>query len=198
MIQRYFCCFTSKPKTPNVIDLTTGNKTDNKNNTDIDNIDVTITNNEPESKIDYGSLKKPICLDNRIKFVQPIKKGLVIKVYDGDTILIASKLTYSESPLYRYTVRLNGIDSPEMKSKNESEKTCALISQKELSNIILNKVVTLQNIQTDKYGRILADVYLKKLHLNNYMLNKRLAVVYDGGTKISPKNWLNYHHTGEL
>ena len=65
-------------------------------------------------------------------------------------------------------------------------------------NIILNKVVILQNIQKDKYGHILADVYLKKLHLNSYMLKKRLAVVYDGGTKISPKNWLNYHHTGEL
>jgi len=34
-------------------------------------------------------------------FVFPISGGQVIKVYDGDTITIASKLPYDSSPLYR-------------------------------------------------------------------------------------------------
>ena len=50
-----------------------------------------------------------------IPFIPPISGGVVIKVYDGDTITIASKLPYKKSPLYRFSVRLNGIDSPEIK-----------------------------------------------------------------------------------
>ena len=62
----------------------------------------------------------------------------------------------------------------------------------------LNKVVILKNIETEKYGRILADVYIGDLHLNKHLLIKRLAVTYDGGTKISPKNWMDYYSKGEL
>jgi hypothetical protein len=36
-----------------------------------------------------------------VVFVPPITGGIVIKVYDGDTITIASKLPYDESKLYR-------------------------------------------------------------------------------------------------
>ena len=68
-----------------------------------------------------------------IEFVAPIEKGIVIKVYDGDTITIASKLPYETSPLYRFSVRLNGIDCPEIKSKDENEKECAKIAKKEMN-----------------------------------------------------------------
>ena len=47
----------------------------------------------------------------------------------------------------------------------------------------MNKEIILKNLKTEKYGRILADVYLDDLHLNQYMLDKKLAVKYDGGTK---------------
>jgi endonuclease YncB( thermonuclease family) len=62
----------------------------------------------------------------------------------------------------------------------------------------LNKIVILKNVQTEKYGRILADVYIGDLHLNNHMIEKRLAISYDGGTKINPSNWMNYYCKGEL
>ena len=116
-------------------------------------------------------------------FVPPITGGYVIKVYDGDTITIAAKLPYDESPLYRFPVRLLGIDSPEMKSKNQKERAEAHVSQEALSNLILHKRVTLKNMGTEKYGRILADVYLDDLHLNIWMLEQKLAIAYDGGTK---------------
>ena len=67
-------------------------------------------------------------------FIPKITYGKVIKVYDGDTITIACRIYngYSlvESPeLYRFPVRLNGIDSPEMKSHHENEKKLAHVSQ---------------------------------------------------------------------
>ena len=68
-----------------------------------------------------------------VEFTFPIEGGRVIKVYDGDTITIASKLPFKESPLYRLSVRLNGIDTPEIKGKNEDEKTAAKITRDALA-----------------------------------------------------------------
>jgi endonuclease YncB( thermonuclease family) len=132
-----------------------------------------------------------------IPFVPPINSGIVIKVYDGDTITIASKLPYSKSEMYRFVVRLNGIDSPEIKSNNEEEKTTAKEARDYLTSKILHKSVVLKNITTEKYGRILADLYLGDLHINKLMIIERFAVEYNGGTKEPPKSWVRYRLTGE-
>ena len=129
-----------------------------------------------------------------IPFIPPINGGWVIKVYDGDTITVASKLPYKKSPLYRFSVRINGIDCPEMKSHNKNEKKVAEIAQSKLSEIILNKRVKLENVSNDKYGRVLADVYYDKLNISTFMLKNRLAVEYHGKTKEPPKDWLKFYN----
>ena len=131
--------------------------------------------------------------NDAIQFIPPITSGRVIKVYDGDTITIVTKLPYKKSPLYKFSVRLSGIDCPEIKGENDDEKQCAQLAKKELEDRILNKQIILKNLATEKYGRILADVYLDDLHLNKHMLDKRLAVCYDGGKKNKPESWLRYH-----
>lgn len=128
-----------------------------------------------------------------VPFVFPIQGGQVIKVYDGDTITIASKMPYPESPLYRFSVRLNGIDTPEIKGKNEDEKEIAKKARNELTTLIMNKEVTLKNVQSEKYGRILAEVYLGDICLNDWLIEKKFAVKYDGGTKQIPESWKTYH-----
>ncbi len=133
---------------------------------------------------------------NTIPFKPPIDGGWVIKVYDGDTITIASKLPYKKSPLYRWSVRINGIDCPEMKSHNKNEKKVAEIAQSKLSEIILNKRIKLENVSNDKYGRVLADVYYRKLNIGEFMLKNRLAVEYHGKTKKPPYDWLLYYREG--
>tara|TARA_B100001093_G_scaffold112771_1_gene105121 strand:+ start:622 stop:1161 length:540 start_codon:yes stop_codon:yes gene_type:complete len=131
-------------------------------------------------------------------FVVPLNGGHVIKVYDGDTITIANKLPiYHCNDMFRFSVRLNGIDSPEIKGKNDDEKEAAKVAKNALSEKILHKYVVLKNVSTEKYGRILADVYLGKLHLNKWMLDNRYAVSYDGGTKIAPKSWNKYREKGD-
>jgi len=131
-----------------------------------------------------------ISYKDTIPFVPPITYGKVIKVYDGDTITIASKLPYDNSPIYRFSVRLLGIDSPEMKSKNK-EKQLAIVARDALSNLIMNKTIHLKNISTEKYGRVLANVYLEDLHINQWMLDNHYAIPYDGGTKNRPPEWDN-------
>jgi endonuclease YncB( thermonuclease family) len=126
-------------------------------------------------------------------FVPPVVGGRVIKVYDGDTITIASTIPIKKSPLYRFSVRLNGIDTPEIKGSDEIEKRVALIARDALSEKILYKDVELINVQTEKYGRLLAEVVFNGENMNEWMITQRFAVKYDGGTKKSPDNWETYH-----
>lgn len=133
-----------------------------------------------------------IAYDDTIEFIPPITSGFVIKVYDGDTITIAARLPGTQEPIYRFSVRLSGIDTPEIKSVREAEKSAAHRAQEALSQLILHKEVTLKNKQNEKYGRILADVYLNDLHLNKWMLDQHYAVPYDGKTKVVVEDWQKY------
>lgn len=126
---------------------------------------------------------------NTIPFIPSVHYGKVIKVYDGDTITIASKMPYPDSPIFRFSVRLNGIDTPEIKGKTVAEKKHATLARDALSEQILGKIVELKNVSLEKYGRLLADVYCKDLHLNKWLIDNKYAVPYDGGTKSRPNDW---------
>lgn len=126
--------------------------------------------------------------ENTKPYVPAVEYGKVIKVYDGDTITIAAKL-HEDYPVNRFSVRLNGIDAPELKSKNENEKNHAVISRDALKEKILGRIVRLENVKTEKYGRLLADVYLHDMNICEWLLLENYAVAYDGGTKSKPKEW---------
>lgn len=126
---------------------------------------------------------------NTVPFVPPVTSGKVIKVYDGDTITIASRLPFTNSPIYKFPVRLLGIDCPEIKGSTETEKNLAKSARDALSSRINGKMVILKNVSTEKYGRLLADVYIDGENMNQWMLNNNYAVKYDGGTKSRPDNW---------
>ena len=154
--------------------------------------------NSTDNSTDTNEQFESISYNDTIPFIAPINKGKVIKVYDGDTITIATKLPYYESPMYRFSVRLNGIDCPEIRGKTDDEKECAQIAKQEVVNLLMGNIIELKNLQTEKYGRVLADVYINGLNINNHMVDKRLALKYDGGTKKIPDSWLQYYKTGEL
>ena len=122
-------------------------------------------------------------------FVPPVHTGKVIKVYDGDTITVATKLPYDKDTIYKFPVRLSGIDSAEIKGKTDHERKLAVLARDALTAKILGKIVELRNVGTEKYGRILADVYLDGVHINHWMLENKYAVAYDGGTKAPPESW---------
>jgi endonuclease YncB( thermonuclease family) len=135
-------------------------------------------------------------------FIPSIKNGEVIKVYDGDTITIATKLPLiNDDDIYRFSIRLNGINCPEMKSKNREEKNAAIFIQQTLENLLLHKNVTLKNISTEKYNRLLADVILYEnnveINISQWLLNNNYAVKYYGGTKLVPVHWKRYMRTGK-
>jgi endonuclease YncB( thermonuclease family) len=143
---------------------------------------ISVVSSVPPSNISW---------DDTVAYIPPVSIGRVIKVYDGDTMTIACCL-HGDSTVeryYRFSVRLAGIDTPEMKSRNPTEKSLATAAQTALSNLVLHQLVTLRNVKFEKYGRLLADVYVtdnstgKELHVNQYMLDRGYAVYYDGGAK---------------
>lgn len=117
------------------------------------------------------------------RFIPDIQYAKVVKVYDGDTITIACKYPKNSKNLYRFSVRLAGIDAPEMNADSFIERVEANISKEQLHSLVYNETVRLDNIRTEKYGRLLADVYIRDLHVNSWLLENNYAVPYFGGTK---------------
>lgn len=122
-------------------------------------------------------------------FIPQIKACKVIKVYDGDSITVAAKL-HESFPVNRFSVRLSGIDTPELRSRNEFEKKRAVIAKEFLKQKILNQTVFLENVTTEKYGRLLATIIYKGENINQLMINDTYAVSYWGGKKETPPEWL--------
>ena len=94
------------------------------------------------------------------------------KIVDGDTVHING-----------YKIRLEGIDAPEIKGKTQEEKNAAIISRDVLREKILGEIVLLKDVKTEKYGRLLATVYLNNINMNEWMLTNNYAIPYDGGKK---------------
>ena len=160
-----------------------------------DSLDKSRWNGKPKEMDEFDSL---VWKDTK-PFVVPLKEGKVIKVYDGDTITIANRLPLKNcDDIFRFSVRLNGIDTPEMRGNNDDEKQAAKNAKEALSKLILNKHVILKNVGSEKYGRVLADVYLEDLNINKWMIEKRFALKYDGGTKQIPTSWLKYTEDGSM
>lgn len=146
----------------------------------------------------YNPRDKMDCLDKEVEeanwkntkpFIPQIKACKVIKVYDGDTVTVAAKL-HESFPVNRFSVRLSGIDTPELRSNHENEKKRAIIAKTFLQDKILNQTVFLENITTEKYGRLLATIIHNDVNINLAMIENNYAVPYSGGKKETPAEWL--------
>ena len=105
--------------------------------------------------------------------------------YDGDTCYITAK-TFPE-PLQKMSIRILGIDTPEIRGDCGEEKALASIGR-EYANELFRAAdeITLENLDWDKYGgRVLADVYLDGELYSQKLIDAGLAKPYDGGTKES-------------
>ena len=106
-----------------------------------------------------------------------------IKNYDADTVTFNIPDVH---PLIgeNISVRVSGIDTPEIKGKNECEKSAARTAQRLIENLLKNaRVVHLKNVDRDKYFRILADVEVDGKLLKDVLFKNKLAYEYHGETK---------------
>ena len=106
-----------------------------------------------------------------------------VKNYDADTITVDIPNVH---PLigYHISVRVRHIDTPEIKGKLPCEKEAARTAKRIVENQLKNaKRIDLENVDKDKYFRILADVVIDGKPLKDILLKNNLAYQYEGGTK---------------
>jgi len=116
----------------------------------------------------------------------PVQAGeyaaTVDSVYDGDTI----KATVEIWPglFQKVSIRINGIDTPELRTKNACEKALAKKAKTALT-VIIGESVTISNVRIGKYaGRVLADVHTAQgVDVGAYMLGSGHAREYHGGKR---------------
>lgn len=106
-----------------------------------------------------------------------------VKNYDADTITVDIPNVH---PLIgkNISIRVRHIDAPEMKGSLPCEKEVSRMARNLVENLLKNaKVIDLENVDRDKYFRILADVMVDGKNLKEFLIKNNLAYSYDGGTK---------------
>lgn len=123
---------------------------------------------------------------------EEVKKAKVVSVYDGDTIRVVFPIL---DKLYKWNCRINGVDTPELRTRNEMEKKFGYEVRDKLKEKILNKVVTVKCGKFDKYGRLLIDIYCDgdERSISHWLIENKYAFAYDGGTKQKWSDYLKTH-----
>jgi len=110
-------------------------------------------------------------------------KATIIDIYDADTMTLEIDLGFNIKITEK--VRLYGIDTPELRTKNKQEKKLGYEARDYLRNLLLDKDVTIQTIKDKKgkFGRYLVVVYYEDDNINNHLIDLGYAKEYFGGTK---------------
>jgi micrococcal nuclease len=104
-------------------------------------------------------------------------KAKCIRVIDGDTIVAEVDLGFDTYKKVR--VRLEGIDAPEVRTRDLKEKAEGMKSKEYLEDIFsINREFTLVSNKVDKYGRCLGTIFIEDVNINEEMLDIGLADVY--------------------
>ena len=109
----------------------------------------------------------------------------VISVYDGDTFRVNID---SLPPIVgkNISIRVNGVDTPEIRGKCQYEKDLALKARDFVRDRLANATdIKLTNLQRGKYFRVVANVVVDGVSLEQELLDNKLAYRYDGGKKLS-------------
>ena len=104
----------------------------------------------------------------------------VVKIVDGDTIDVIIDLGFYLSIKKR--IRLQGINAPESRTRNLSEKKRGLASKARLKELCEADLV-LKCHGLGKYGRVIGELFDKGQSLNELMIVEGHAVRYDGGKR---------------
>ena len=132
--------------------------------------------------------------------------GRLVDIIDGDSVSIILPMFNN---FYKYHIRLSGIDTCEMRSKNEKCKNLAIKARDTLLELVTRSktrsetrseirdildrnvvIVFVKCLDFDKYGRLLANVFFDNENLSEYLLKHKLAYTYTGHTKLTEEEQL--------
>lgn len=130
-----------------------------------------------QENIDWSSVKE----ENVPIFVPPITFGKVLKIYTGDTFVLATKLpffheTIETAPICKFTIHLDGVSAP-------IDKENGSITKEILIQKIEHQIVQLRDVSTDRHGKIYAKVFLAEENVNEWLLKNQYVVKSQNGKK---------------
>ena len=129
----------------------------------------------------------------------------VVSVYDGDTVRVDLDLGFG-TWIHNRGIRVAGIDTPEIRTRNAREKRYGYIARDRLRELIpegSRQVIRTYSPKPDKYGRVLGNFVLEDGRLaSEVLIAELLAVAYEGQNKddiaaAHAANWDALDGTGE-
>lgn len=116
---------------------------------------------------------------------QTYDRVAVMRVLDGDTF--EARVEVWPDVLVAVSIRLAGVDAPELKGKCPAERMTALRAYEMLDELMTHLPVTLADVRHDKFaGRVDAIVTAGGVDVAQALIKTGLAVAYDAGKR---KNW---------
>lgn len=107
----------------------------------------------------------------------------VTSIYDADTFR-ANIPGWPSVVGERISIRVNGVDAPEIRGKCAREKAGARAAKQHTVAMLRGaRRIELRNIRRGKYFRLLADVYTDGKSLAQSLINAGLARPYHGGRR---------------
>jgi micrococcal nuclease len=99
--------------------------------------------------------------------------------YDGDS----TKAIFSfQGSIFKWTCRLDGIDTPELRTKNTEEKKAAIVARDALKGIIMGPKLKIECGEFDKFGRLLVKIETAEgKDVGESMIEQGYAKPYHGG-----------------
>ena len=105
----------------------------------------------------------------------------VVRVYDGDTLTVDAQPWPGIT--IRVSVRVDGIDTPEIRGRCQAEKDLA-IRARDFVRATVGEAVQLTNVRLGKYaGRVIAVVWVGGQSLAEMIIAEGLGRPYDGGVR---------------
>jgi micrococcal nuclease len=125
--------------------------------------------------------------------------GSVSRVVDGDTFDINLQLGFNVNISER--IRMAGIDTPESRTRNKAEKKLGLASKARLKELLAlaqplkrgrKKMVLVKTSKQakGKFGRILGEIWVGDINVNQTLIDEGYAREYWGGSKGELGPWV--------
>ena len=112
-------------------------------------------------------------------------KAKIRRFVDGDTIDVDIDLGFGMI-LSKQRIRLYGIDTPESRTRDKEEKFYGKLAAQFLKDQCKKgSCITLRTYldKKGKYGRILGEIFVEDVNINQLMVEQHMAVEYHGQSK---------------
>ena len=132
----------------------------------------------------YGLTSAYAQIDELLEaYLEQTVVAFVTDAYDGDTVNVEANIWPDLD--WTGSVRVAGVDTPEIAGECDREKRWAIASRNYVRNLLIDETVYLTGIENDKYGgRVLANLFLEDgRSLTDLLIEGNYGRAYDGGER---------------